>query len=65
MSHTTISSTHVEPSILYQVTYQRRTALFGIIKWYEEVKADKVSNDIHIFTNSPVDTVYLNGDRIK
>ena len=58
------TKTIVEGAGQYKVTYERRSAVFGLIRWWEEVKAKKLSNEIHIFTDHPIDCIYFNGEKL-
>lgn len=65
MAYAKNQRTHIELSERQRVTYERRTALWGLIEWYVKVKADTIGKDIFILTDVEVDNVYLNGELIK
>lgn len=56
--------THVEANTDVKVTYERRSALFGLIRWWEEVKVERLGSLIHIETDHTIDEVFINGNSV-
>ena len=59
MNQSNISETQITQIDNVKVTRERRTALFGLIEWWEELKSDRLSNDIHIKTEQFPDKIII------
>ena len=57
-----IVKTYVGGSDEYLVTRRERRAFFGLIRWWEEVFTERIGSDIHVVTDRPIQTVYVNGE---
>ena len=60
---TTKRETTVKPFKKTKVTYELRSGLFGLLKWWEEVRCDSYQNVIHIETDSLDTEIYVNGEQ--
>ena len=61
----TQTKTFVEQAGNFKVTYQLRSTFFGLVRWWEEIKAERLSHDIYIVTEHPIDNIFFNGEKIK
>ncbi len=57
-----ITSVHMNEDV--RVEYEQRSFL-GIIKWWVEVKVDRLGKDLVIYTAEEYDRIILNGKVIK
>jgi hypothetical protein len=48
-----------------KVTYEERTALFGLITWRVKISTEKIGDDLIIETDRPIDRIYFNGKLIS
>lgn len=55
----------VQVSRRNKVTYEERTALFGLITWRVKVSTEKIGDDLIIDTNGrKIDKIYFNGKEL-
>lgn len=52
----------ISPRVLIENTYEERSALFGIIKYWHKVKTRELGEELHIFVEKLPKEIYLNGD---
>ena len=57
--------TKVEISQNNRVTYEEKTALFGLVRWWLKVCAEKLSDDLVIWTDIKIENIYINGEKMK
>ena len=58
------NNTQVGVSRTQMVTRKEKSILFGLIKWWVVVKAQKISDDLIIETDLNIDKIYLNGKEL-
>lgn len=61
MAQTTIHRTKIELSGKNAVTYVERTAIFGLLRWWEKISTKKLGNDFSIETDVEIESIYING----
>lgn len=59
-----------QPSLVHaaeqhKVTYEMRPVLFGLFKYWREVKAEYAATFIHIQTSEEKPHIFLNGEEIN
>ena len=51
--------THIVVATRYKITYKLRKALFGLVRWWEEEKANSENNCLFIETDQIPEDIYL------
>ena len=61
-----IEVTTSKPNMVEQgwITYERKSAFFGLIQWDVKVKAEHMYNDIEIYAQTPIRKLFFNGNAI-
>lgn len=55
----------VEHNGVWQVTSIERTAIFGLVRWWEKISAEKIGDELIIESEVNFSAIYLNGKKIK
>jgi len=55
------NTTEVTPLERVRETYVERSALFGLLRWWEVIKTDSIGRELYITTTETPEKIYLNG----
>ncbi len=61
---------HIKDSVdvgvneINRVTYEERSALFGLITWKVRVNSESIGKDLIIYSSVEFDNIYLNGKKL-
>ena len=58
----TIDKTEIREYEMIRERLVQRTALFGLLRWYEVEKVDSIGKNLVILAHRIPDKVFLNGD---
>lgn len=67
MAQTSYPRHKIEMTSRNKVTYIERSTLFGLVKWWEKARSDRIGNDLIIETDPAfkIGEIYLNGEKIN
>ena len=65
MTTTRKSKTSINCGERFEVVYEHKTALFGLIGWREKVRETSLGNDLVIQTDKNIERIFIDGKKIK